>query len=467
MKFFNFFSCDNVIKLHKLNNMEKKYYFCGVGGNGMSPLARLLATRGNAVYGSDRSYDCGRNLAFFEQLKKEGIKLVPQDGSGLDKSFDRLVVTRAVEDSIPDIKKAKELNIEIQKRPLLMADLCASSRNVAIGGTGGKSTTTGMIGHILSVLGFNPTVIDGAIMLNFNSNIAAGDPNLAVFEADESDGMHDVIAMCPSSVAVLTNISLDHFELDELKDIFGYFVSHAKEGVVLNADCKNSLSLKEFIKTKVVTFGINNEADITPEKVKLELQLLGEHNIANALAAIAACTFLGVEPVKAADALKSFKGIKRRLELVANKNGIKVYDDFASNPAKLSAALKTLKGVGKRLVAIFQPHGFQPTKMMKEGYIETFSNLLDKNDIIIMPEIYYVGGSANIVDGKVIPLPKDISSNDLIVEIKGPEALFFANRAEIPAYLAARLQPDDVVVVLGSRDETLPDFALDIANVIK
>ena len=447
------------------NNKNKKIYFCGVGGNGMSPLARLSVALGYDVYGSDRSYDQGRNKDFFELLKKEGIKLVPQDGSVLDQSFDKFIVTRAVEDSIPDIKRAKELGLNIQKRPLYMQELFNSSRNIAVGGTGGKSTTTGMIAHILSQLGMEPTAVNGAVMLNNNSNIMVGNPNLAVFEADESDGMQDVIVLCPASIGVLTNISLDHFEIDELKNIFGYFVSHAKEGVVLNADCENSMQLKGLAK-RVVTFGIENEADISPKNVHVKLQIIGTHNLANALAAIACCTLLGIEPQKAADALKTFKGIKRRLELVCDKNGIKFFDDFSSNPAKITAALTTVKTLGKRVVAIFQPHGFQPTKMMKEGYIETFSTYLEATDYILMPDIYYVGGSANLVDGKVIALPKDISSLDLIKEIKIPTAKYFQQRSDIPAYVASIAKECDVVIVLGSRDETLPEFARSIANAL-
>ncbi|MGI6525639.1 MAG: Mur ligase family protein [Bdellovibrionota bacterium] len=446
---------------------KKKIYFCGVGGNGMSPLARLLAARGEDVYGSDRSYDQGRNGEFFKVLKQEGISLVPQDGSALDPSFEKVVVTRAVEDSIPDIKKARELGIPIQKRPALMAEICQGEGkcNIAVGGTGGKSTTTAMIGHILTELGRDPTIINGAIMLNNNSNIRNGAADLMVFEADESDGMNDVIALCPASIGVLTNISLDHFELDELKEIFGHFISHAKEGVVLNADCVNSLALLPLARN-VRTFGLEDKGDITPKSVTLNLQVLGKHNLANALAAVAACSLLGIAAEEAAQALTGFKGIKRRLELVSDKNGIMVFDDFASNPAKIRATLETLKSFGRRLIIIFQPHGFQPTKMMREGYVEVFSHLLDKDDILLMPEIYYVGGTANLVDGKVVPLPKDISSKDLVDEIvlKIPQARYFEKRSDIPPYLSSLRKSGDIIGVLGSRDETLPDFSRELAE---
>ncbi len=441
--------------------MGQKYYFCGVGGNGMSPLARLLAARGAEVYGSDRSYDQGRNLSFFQKLSSEGIKLVKQDGVALNNSFDAFVVTRAVEDSIPDVAAAKKLGLPIIKRPALMAELFSNSRNIAVGGTGGKSTTTGMIAHILNTVGKNPTAVDGAIMLNNDSNIMVGNPDLAVFEADESDGLNDVVGLCPASVAVLTNISLDHFELDELKEIFSHFITNAKEAAILNADCEVSMSLPR-PKCGALTFSMSGKADFCNKDLQLKLHIPGRHNIENGLAAVAACSVFGVDRRDAVAALESFKGIKRRLELVQVKDGIRVIDDFSSNPGKIKAAISALKEESKRLIVIFQPHGFQPTKLMKEGYIDTFNNFLGKDDLIVMPEIYYVGGSANIVDGKEIPLPKDISSKDLINEITNPKAYYFEKRGDIPNFIKGVVLPGDTVVVMGSRDETLPDFAREI-----
>lgn len=163
--------------------INQTYFFCGVGGAGMSPLARLLARRGATVIGSDRSCDAGAGNLLFEQLAQEGIKLVPQDGLSVSTAIDTFVVTRAVEDSIPDIKRAKELQLKILKRPLLMAEIFKHTDNIAVGGTSGKSTTTGMIAHILSATGLDPTVMNGAVMINSNSNFLDGRSNLAVFRS--------------------------------------------------------------------------------------------------------------------------------------------------------------------------------------------------------------------------------------------------------------------------------------------
>lgn len=431
----------------------------------MSPLARLLAARGASVLGSDRSFDVGRSSNIFKQLQEEGISLVAQDGSHVTPDITHFVYTRAVEDSIPDIKRAKELELRLIKRPLLMAEIFKDSENIAVGGTSGKSTTTGMIGHILSTLGKDPTVMNGAVMLNSNSNFLNGRGSVAVFEADESDGHDDVVACCPAEIAVLTNVSLDHFSLSELRDIFGGFVSKARSGAVLNADCELSMRLKGQ-NPRSVTFGLSESADYPLSRYPVQLSIPGEHNIANALAAIAACSLYGIDAGEALNSLRSFKGIKRRLELVGEGRGVKVIDDFASNPGKIAASLSTVIGGAPRVFAVFQPHGFAPTKMMKQGYIDTFSVVLRSQDVLVMPDIYFAGGTANIVNGEVVELPKDISSKDVVsgVIAAGREAEYIPRRGDIVSYIKERAREGDVVLVMGSRDETLSDFALELVR---
>ena len=433
----------------------------------MSPLARLLAAQGAQVIGSDRSYDMGRNKAFFDQLVLEGITLVPQDGAAVTKDIGTFVVTRAVEDSIPDVKKARELGLKILKRPLLMAEIFTHTENIAIGGTSGKSTTTGMIGHILTTLGKSPTVMNGALMVNGATNFVLGTSNTAVFEADESDGYEDVISVCPADIAVLTNISLDHFQLDELKGMFSTFLGKAKLGAVLNKDCENSMLLRD-VNARTVSFGLSTAADFNPTKYPITLAVPGAHNVANAMAALASCSLLDIDPKEASLALKSFLGIKRRLELVGEVNGVRVIDDFASNPGKIEASAKTAMHGSKRAFLVFQPHGFQPTKMMKQGYIDTFSTLLRAEDELLMPDILYLGGSANLVNGEVVALPKDISSADVTngVSAKGKKAQHVPQRSAIVSYLKAHAQAGDVILVMGSRDESLSDFAREIVEAL-
>lgn len=434
----------------------------------MSPLARLMAARGYDVLGSDRGYDLGRNQALFNLLKTEGITLVPQDGSGVDASIDTFVVTRAVETSVPDISRALELELSVLKRPRFMAEVFKDTDNIAVGGTSGKSTTTGMIGHILTVVGRAPTVMNGAVMINSNSNFIRGESRVAVFEADESDGFEDVISVCPAAIAVLTNISLDHFELEELKEMFSAFLRKAPLGAVLNADCPNSRELRA-LNPKTVTFGVSADADFSHARIKPKLSIPGDHNQLNAIAAVATCSLLGVSVEDSLRALRTFKGIKRRFELVGEANGIRVIDDFASNPGKIEASLKVAIESSKRAFVIFQPHGFQPTKMMKDGYIETFASTLRSSDVLIMPDIFYVGGSVNLVNGEVVALPKEISSRDVVepVSQRGREAHYVQNRADILPFLRDRCQPGDTVLIMGSRDESLSDFARQVAALFE
>jgi UDP-N-acetylmuramate--alanine ligase len=167
-------------------------------------------------------------------------------------------------------------------------------------------------------------------------------------------------------------------------------------------------------------------------------------------------------------ALKSFKGIKRRLEVVGTPRGITVLDDFASNPGKIEASLKVVISGSRRAFVVFQPHGFQPTKMMKDGYIDTFSSTLRSGDVLIMPDIFYVGGSANVVNGEVVALPKDISSRDVVgpVSERGREAHHIPNRTDILPFLQKNARSGDSVIVMGSRDESLSDFAKEIVRAL-
>lgn len=433
----------------------------------MSPLARLLARRGAAVIGSDRSSDDGLSGRIFDQLRKDGIRIVPQDGAAVTPDIDTFVVTRAVEESIPDIRRARELNLRILKRPLLMAELFSGTDNIAVGGTSGKSTTTGMIAHILITAGQDPTVMNGATMINSGSNFIDGKSSIAVFEADESDGDQDVIAVCPADIAVLTNISLDHFSLDELSGMFGRFVQKARTGAVLNRDCASSMSLKP-LHSNIRTFGLSADADFSPDRFPVTLPIPGEHNLLNALAAMAACSLKGIPPQESVQALASFRGIKRRLELIGTARGIRVIDDFASNPGKIEASVRTVQQSKGRTIIIFQPHGFQPTKMMKQGYIDTFRTLLRPDDLLVMPDIYYAGGNVNLINGEVVSLPKDISSKDITdaVAQQGAQTRYIPQRGDIIPALQQFCRADDTIIIMGSRDNTLSDFAEELLKAL-
>ncbi|MGZ8361582.1 MAG: Mur ligase domain-containing protein, partial [Allosphingosinicella sp.] len=220
-------------------NEAKSYFFCGIGGSGMMPLALIVQGRGGDVAGSDRTLDQGRLAPKFDYLRARGIPLFPQDGSGIVESGQVLVTSAAIEDSVPDVVRAKAIGATRVNRPELLAELFnAAPSGIAVGGTSGKSTVTGMIGWILHAIGRDPTVMNGAVMKNFVSADAlfasalVGSGDVFVSEVDESDGS---IALYRPKVAVLNNISLDHKSLDELRHLFGDFAAKA-EAVVVNLD---------------------------------------------------------------------------------------------------------------------------------------------------------------------------------------------------------------------------------------
>src|SRR5215218_5441239 len=229
--------------------IDSPIFFSGIGGSGMLPLARIVRASGGRVAGSDRSLDAGRTQPKFDYLRSLGIQLFAQDGSGLQPGM-TLVTSAAVEDTVPDVVRARELGLDHLTRPQFLAQLLnAAQRSVAVGGTSGKSTVTGMIGWILHANHRQPTVMNGAVMKNFVTPSApfasalVGDPELFVSEVDESDGS---ISLYRPEVAVLTNISLDHKEMDELRTLFAGFLNSARKAV-LNLDDPETRALSETV----------------------------------------------------------------------------------------------------------------------------------------------------------------------------------------------------------------------------
>ncbi len=429
----------------------------------MSALAQVLRRQGRTVRGSDRSRDAGQNRKLFEQLRAQGIALFPQDGSGVDRTVEELIVSAAVEEHVPDVRAALRLRIPVRKRAEVLAELFNLAEGIAVGGTSGKTTVTGMIAHILKRVGRNPTAILGGSLLNespsLTGNAVCGDPGLQVIEADESDG---TIVLYEPSIAVLTNISHDHKPLPELCEMFRGFVRKARRAVVINMDCESSVSLG----VAGIGFGVDNRrAQVCAERVRplpdgvafevdevvFRLMAPGRHNVSNAAAAVAACSALGVPVSQSADALATFAGIRRRLQVLGAAGGVTVIDDFAHNPDKIAATLSTLKEQPGRLLVMFQPTGFAPTRFLRDGLISAFSEGLERRDLLAMPEIFYAGGTA----------VRDISSRDLIDAIsdRGIHAAFFDEREDVARWFLEEARSGDRVLIMGARDDTLTEFA--------
>ncbi len=458
--------------------MTDQYFFCGIGGSGMLPLAAILRDGGARVSGSDRSLDAGRLASKFEYLKSLGIHLWPQDGSGLAEGM-TLVTSAAVEETIPDVVRARELGIEQLTRPQLLAKMLnAAQKSIAVGGTSGKSTVTGMIGWILHALHRQPTVMNGAVMKNFVSPSApfasalVGDPELFVSEVDESDGS---IALYRPSVAVLGNISLDHKEMDELRSLFGGFLAAAGKAVVNLDDPESRLLAEGIPPDRVIGFGFDSPAaalvgrslellpdgvrftaELAGESQEVRLQVPGRHNALNALAALGAVQALGISLGEAAPALSRFAGLRRRLETIGTAGGVTVIDDFAHNPDKIAATLATLTAQPGRLLIMFQPHGFGPLAKMGEELAETFAKGMREGDQLFLPDPVYQGGTVD----------KSRGSDWLADAVRkaGGQADHIPERAKIGERLLAEALPGDRIAILGARDDTLSEFAAELVS---
>ncbi|MBB5771552.1 UDP-N-acetylmuramate--alanine ligase [Brevundimonas vesicularis] len=462
-------------------NQDASYFFCGIGGSGMLPLAMIVQARGAVIEGSDRALDQGRTPEKFDWLRAHGVTLHPQDGSGVTRADQTVIATGAIEETVPDIGAARRAGATIKTRPELLSELFnAAPTSVGVAGTSGKSTITGMIAWILDQTGREPTVMNGAVMKNFAdadhpfASALIGGPDVFVSEVDESDGS---IARYDPTVAVVSNISLDHKSMEELRDLFGGFIARATTAV-LNLDNPETAALaQELAQTlpagKAITFGLGEEKadlsghDLQPLPTGMRFRLIegwsehdvvlnvpGAHNVANALAALGATRALGVPTAEAVKALETFAGIRRRMEVIGTVNDITVIDDFAHNPDKIAATLKTLHAFDGRLLILFQPHGFGPLKLMKSEFIDGFAGLMREEDVLLMPEPVYYGGTTDRSVGS-----EDIASG---VRAAGRQAEALATRADCGDRIVAIAKPGDRIIVMGARDDTLSTFAAEL-----
>jgi UDP-N-acetylmuramate--alanine ligase len=453
------------------------WFFCGIGGSGMLPLATILKGLGAEVAGSDRSRDQGRTPEKFASLEAQGFELFPQDGSGIVSPEQTLVASAAIEDTVPEVVRARELGCPRMTRAELLATLFnASDCGIAVGGTSGKSTVTGMLGWIMQQAGRDPTIMNGAVMKNFVSpdtpfaSAKVGKGGVFVSEVDESDGS---IALYRPQVSVLLNVSLDHKGLDELRVLFGDFIAAAPRAAV-NIDDAESRALAPRA-NELVTFGIDNpEAMVGIEPGTIEesptgvaarvvdrrdgsahdfaIPMPGRHNVANALAAIAGASAAGVSVREATRFLDGFRGIARRFDVVGTSpSGITVIDDFGHNPEKVRATLRALKAHPGRVIAFFQPHGYGPLRQMGHELAQTFADELGEDDLTLMCDPVYFGGTVDRSQGseRIVKL----------IEEAGGHAEYIPTRDGCGERILALARPGDRIVVMGARDDTLTAFA--------
>ena len=408
-------------------------HIIGIGGCGMNGVAQLAAHAGYRVSGSDRA----TGLDIFQTLEKQGITIVPQNGSGITDQTDFVVYSTAIEADNPDILKAKKLNIPLLHRAKMLAKLCKGKEVIAVAGTAGKSTVTGLLGHIFQCLEKDPTVYCGAAINNFSSSVRFGSEDGPwILEADESD--KSFLNFHPAH-AIITNIAEDHFELSELQKLFAQFESQV-----------SGITVK------------------TPLSFNAPMQLVGKHNIENVNNALTLCNALDLDMKKCMKAVASFKGIERRLE----RHGEHVIDDFAHSPIKIKAALEAVSGIWPEFNTVWRPHGFTPLFQGLDGFIEVFSKVwkapredtrptancrpgvptgrLEK--VFILP-VYYAGGTVE----------KKITSEQFVKKLQsaGVQAEFSPDFQTLEKRLLADGHP---VLLMGARDPELPVFARQLAK---
>ena len=445
----------------------KNPFFIGVAGVGMSAIAQYLQGIGKNVSGSDRYFHPDEYNKTKEQLENEGIKCFLQDGSGITAETDLVVVSTAIEDTVYEVKKAKELGIPIIKRSQLLAMIAKSKKTVAVAGTSGKSTTSAMLFQILLDAGLEPSIISGAGLTSIikqgkigNAYVGKGD--WLIIEADESDGS---VVQYEPEIGLLLNVDKDHQEIEELMDLFTTFKKNSQRLFVVNQSNALSKTLSANINND---FGFETEAGFAAKNFKQEgfklsfeidnqeftMNAIGQHTVENATAAVAVANQIGVDLKTCAESLSKYEGIYRRHQILGQKNGVWVIDDYAHNPAKCAASIKACQPLAEKVVAWFQPHGYGPTRFLRKDFVEEISASLRENDEIWMSEIFYAGGTA----------VKDISANDLIEDIKakGKKAYFVEDRNQFLEMVRPSLSENSVLLLMGARDPSLEEFCKDL-----
>jgi UDP-N-acetylmuramate--alanine ligase len=381
----------------------KRLYFIGIGGAGMSGIAEILHNLGYQVAGSDSTPS-----EVTEYLQSKGVTIHPAHAAGNIKDVDVVVISSAISESNPEVTEARKLRIPVIKRAEMLGELMRLKFSVGVAGTHGKTTTTSMIGRILQQANLKPTLIVGGVVAELGTGASLGEGDYLVAEADEYD--KSFLSMFPS-MAVVLNIEPDHLECyDGLEDLKNSFLSYMNRvpfygSAIISADDANTALLKNRITRPFASFGFSPTADYRAVDVQLSagrttfgvyhhqdllgeiiLRVPGRHNVANALAAIAAARELDVPFVAVADSLRSFRGVGRRFELIGEAKDIMLFDDYAHHPTEIAATLRAARDCypGHRLIVIFQPHLFSRTKY----FLKEFAQALSQADQCILTDIY-------------------------------------------------------------------------------
>ncbi len=451
-----------------------KIHFVGIGGIGISALARMMIALGKKVTGSDL-----KNSEITEALVKEGVEVtVGHYQENVTKDIDLIIYSEAVSLENPEIKTAKSLKIPTLGYPSALGQVMVSFKErIAVSGTHGKSTVTSLVGLILEKAGFDPTVIVGSKVRQFNENFRLGKSNY--FVAEGCEWKRHMLNLTPN-IIVLTNIEADHLDyyknLDEIRSAFLEYIGRLpKDGLlVLNNDDQFLKTLK-LPQGKVIRYALKDEkSDLRAVNIKIKnekqffdliwlgknlgefsLNIPGKFNIANVLAACALGLTLGVKIEVIKEVIENFRGVWRRFEILGEKNGALIVSDYAHHPTEIKETIQAAKEFypQRRLVAIFQPHQHNRTKKLFGQFIKSF----DRADLVILSEIYDVAGRESEED-------QNISSKDLTHEIgkRKKEVIFCPNVEKTEEIILKNIRKNDLVLIMGAGD--IYKLALSLAN---
>ena len=444
--------------------LKEKIHFVGIGGIGMSGLAQVMKTMGFKVQGSDLVDS--KNV---ERCKKIGIKIYKTHNKNNIKNCTIIVRSSAVTNNNPEIKAAKEKKLNILKRAEMLAHIVSLKTNIVITGSHGKTTTTSLISKILSSAKLDPTIINGGVINSLNSSAKLGKGEWAVLEADESDGS---FLNFPVNYSVVTNIDKEHLDFykdfKSLKNSFAKFLNKTPplgksficiddyeiKNIVNKIDKKNFLSygfsknanfqiLNPTYKKNYSTFNLKVSVPGSKKNIikNIRLNLIGQHNILNSVAAIALCLHIGVKIDIIKKSLWQFTGIQRRLTKVFSIQEREFYDDYAHHPTEIKSVLKSLKttSFGRKIISVFQPHRYSRLKLLKKDFASSFK---DSNLVILCP-VYPAGEK---VDKKY----NSIDFAELISKNSKVQVIMIKNEIDLRKFFIKNLFDNEIVVCMGA-----------------
>lgn len=441
-------------------NTSEHIHFIGIGGYGMSAIAKVMLEMGYQVSGSDLAQQ-----ELTEKLAAKGAQVFIGHEAQNVKGADVVVYSTALAKDNVEMVAAEELNIPMLHRSQMLARLMNAKKGIAVAGAHGKTTTSSMIALVLERCGLDPTFIIGGEIMNVGSNAKAGKGDWVVAEADESDGS---FLQYQPAIALVNNIEADHLEnydgnFENLKKAYAQFLSQVKEDgkAVVCLDDQYLQEMISSVNSEVLTYAIEAEADFTARNIVLgdrkvsfdvmrgsealgtiHLSVPGKHNVYNALATLITCMEAGLSFDRIAEAITEFRGAKRRFQVLGEVDDILVIDDYAHHPTEIEATIQAAKATGKRIIAVFQPQRYTRTYFL----FEQFSRAFPEADEVIITDIYSPAGEKQI---EGIDSAKLV---ELIRQNSNANVRYVPTKEQVQTYLLKSVRPGDLVITMGAGD---------------